>query len=434
MTKKSTLLILFSLYGLLAMAQSEELIYVKLDSWAKNEKFDKTQIVNPFYLVQNDTIETMDFENMREPKKMHIVKPDGFKSYAYGYLFFRGIPNAQNDGFVNLLMVDLAERVPKLFVDRNNNYNFTDDGPAINIPMPFNRKEAVTIELARTDDPKAAIAIKLSRMDFSNKYSYKNLLNEYYEIYYKNRKFAGIEYCFREQRLNAREGIVRLKDDSFRIALQDENSNGLYNEVEIDKVITANYPDTVFDSKDELRSMFISKTRADWQFEKNGKLFEIVQMDPAGHYLTLREIQDSLSANRLAVGKKAPNFTYIDWHGNTLKLKKLRKYNVYIYYTGPNAKNFSIDTAILRIIANEFNDCVKVIGFIDVNKSYELKIFGSYSNLNWTAAYKSKYVTQDLKIRGIPSSLWLGKRRKVKQYNLTPQQFLEELRRKNVGG
>jgi hypothetical protein len=429
MKTKYTLTTLLCIFTLMAFCQSEELIYVKLDQWAKDERFDKLQIVTPFFMVQNDTIETLDFENMRPSEKVAIRKPAGFNSYAYGFLFFRGIPNKPNDGYVNILMVDLSDRVPKLFVDRNNNYDFTDDGPAINIPMPFNRKESVTIELARSDNPKAAIAIRLSRMDFSTKYSYKNLLNEYYEIYYKNRKFAGIEYCFREQRLNTRQGLVVLPDDTFRLALQDENNNGYYNDPESDKILTANYVDTVFESKDELRSMVIPKDRQEWRFEKNGRVFEIVSMDAAGHSLTLREVKD-LNATRLPIGKKAPNIVYYDWHGTKHKLKKLRRSNVYIYYTGPNAKNFSADTATLRTISNEFGECVKVIGFIDVNKSYELKIFGGYSNLNWIAAYKNKYVTHQLAIKGIPSSLWLGKRRRVKQYNLTPQQFLEELRKK----
>jgi hypothetical protein len=428
MNSKLLLLLGLCFSGLYVVAQSEDLIYVKLDSWAKDERFDKLQIVTPFFVLQQDTIETLDMENMREPQKMPIVKPSGYNSYAYGFLFFRGIPNPQNEGYVNLLMVDLSELVPKLFIDRNNNYDFTDDGPAMNVPTPFNRKESVTIELKRTDNPHAGIALRLSRMDFSNKYSYKTLMNEYYEIYYKNRKFAGIEYCFREQRLNARQGIVRLADDSFRIALQDENNNGWYDEAGADKILTANYADTVFESKDPLRSMFISQNRNERIIEKNGKVFELITIDPAGQYITLHEIKDPLS-NRLPSGKKAPNITYIDWQGHTLKLRKLRRYQVYIYYTGPNAKNFSADTATLRTLATEFGNTIKVVGFIDVNKSYELKIFGGYSNLNWTAAYKNKYVTQDLKIRGIPSSLWLGKRRRVKQYNLTPQQLLQELRK-----
>lgn len=429
MNSKLLLLCLFCVSRLFVQAQSDELIYVKLDDWAKDERFDKLQIITPFFILENDTIETLDFENMRTPQKIRVIKPQGYQSYAYGFLFFRGIPNKQNDGYVNILMVNISDRVPQLFVDYNNNYDFTDDGAAINIPTPFNRKQSVTIELARADNPKASIAIRLSRMDFSNKYSYKTLMNEYYEIYYKDRKFAGIEYCFREQRLNARQGIVKLADDSFRIALLDENSNGWYNEQEADKILTANYVDTVFESKDVLRSMVIPKNRDEWRIEKNGKVFELISIDPAGQYLTLHEVKDSLNLNRLPIGKKAPNIVYIDWQGNKLKLRKLKRYNVFIYYTGPNAKNFSADTAALRTIATEFGNQVKVVGFIDVNKSYELKIFGGYSNLNWTAAYKNKYVAQELKIRGIPSSLWLGKRRRVKQYNLTPQQFLEELRR-----
>ncbi len=423
-------LCMFSAFA--AKAQTGKLLYIKLDEWAKNERFDKLQIITPFYLVQNDTIQTLDFENMRESKKIRITKPEGHAGYAYGYLFFNGIPNAENPGQVNILMVDIAERDPKLYIDRNNNYDFTDDGPAVHIPTPFHRKESVFIELARTDNPDAKIAIRLSRMDFSTKDSYKNLLNEYYEIYNNGRTFVGIEYCFREQRYQTRSGWVKMADDSFRIALQDENGNGLYNEAGTDKLITANYNDTIFESKDELRSMLLGATAEEKRFEKNGRLFEVIQIDAAGQYITLQEVSDSLQGARIPIGKKAPNCSFVDWEGKKYKLKHFKKQNVFIYYTGPAAKGFTQDTATLRLIAEEFKDCVKVVGFIDVNKSYELKIFGGYSNLNWIAAYKNKYVTRDLQIRGIPSGLWLGKRRKVKGYNITPQLLLEELRKKEL--
>jgi hypothetical protein len=409
-------------------AQTSDLIFVKLDQWAKHDQFEKLVATMPFFLISTDTIETMDFENLREAKKIRITKPEGFRTYAYGYIFFNGVPNPQNPGYVSVLMVNLADRNPQLFVDYNNNYNFTDDGESIKVPMPFNRKDTSTIVLSRSDNPNAQIAIQLSRMNFLNKYEYKKLLNEYYEIYYKNRTFAGIEYCFREQRFVSRSGIVRLADDSFRIALYDANSNGLYNDIDTDRIITANYPDTIFDTKDDLRGMTIPKKKEDLIIEKNGLQFEILQIDPAGQYMTLKALPVQ-NSGRLVPGKKAPSFTYVDWEGKKNKLKKLKKYNVYIYYSGPYAKNFAADTATLRIIADEFKDCVKVIGFIDMNKSYELRIFGTYSNLNWIAAFKDKYVTRQLQIRGVPSSLWLGKKRKVKQYNLTPQQMLEELRK-----
>jgi hypothetical protein len=145
MNSKYFLVCWFCITQLFAQAQSDELIYVKLDEWAKDERFDKLQIVTPFFILENDTIETLDFENMRTPQKVRITKPQGFNSYAYGFLFFRGIPNKQNEGYVTVLMVDLSDRVPKLFIDRNNNYDFTDDEPAINIPTPFNRKQSVTV-------------------------------------------------------------------------------------------------------------------------------------------------------------------------------------------------------------------------------------------------------------------------------------------------
>jgi hypothetical protein len=81
----------------------------------------------------------------------------------------------------------------------------------------------------------------------------------------------------------------------------------------------------------------------------------------------------------------------------------------------------------LRKIAHEYPKKISVIAMIDFDKSYELKVFGMYSNLNWIAAFKDRYVLRDLKLRGLPSSLLLAKKRRVKQYGLTPEELYQSL-------
>lgn len=425
--------ILLSCIALVATSQSNDLIYVKLDSWGKDQKFDKLQLITAFYYVQNDSIKSNDFENMREAQLWHIVKPKGYKNYAYGYLSFNSDLAQNTQGTVPLLMVNIAERDPKLFIDKNCNKDFTDDDAPLPLPYAFNTKDTLLVKLCRGDNPNACKAIQLSRMDYSNtKYAYKNLLNEYYEIYAQDRKFVGIDYCLREQHYTIKQGIIRTANDSFRIALFDGNNNGKYTDPETDRYITANLNDSSFEAMDEMRSSAFTKDAMQWIFEKNGDAFEIVHADEAGSYMTVKTTKAIDTLDRLPKGKKVPNFSYIDWQGKTGKLRKLRKYQVYIYYIGPYAKNFTADTAILRTIADKYQDKVRVIGFIDVNKSYELNIFGTYSYLNWTAAYKNKYTNQLLKLKGIPSSVWLGKRRKLKQYNITPAQLLEALQKENL--
>lgn len=426
-TLKKLLLFGWLLAGNCVIAQQSNLYFVKLNNWAKDEQFNKLQLVMPFYEVIADTIESNDFENMRTPQKIAIQKPNGYVSYAYGFLFFNGANDARNPGQVPALMVNYKDRNPQLFVDYNANYDFTDDGKAIQLPLVYNKTDSLVVTICRSEKPEACNAVKLERMNFANQYAYKNLLNEYYDLYYKNRKFIGIDYCFREQRYHVRDGIVKTSTDSFRLALIDANYNGIFNEVGIDKIATANLNDSIIESRDEMRSMVIPANRDEWVIEKNGIPYQLVQLDEAGMHVTLRELPEFTNQNRLPVGKKVPSFTCIDWKGTKHKLKKFRKKQVYIYYTGTYTKNFEQDTLMLRKLSADFQNQLQVIGFLDVNRSYELTVFGTYSNLNWIAAYKNKYITRDLKLRGIPSSMWLGKRRKLKAYNLTPAQLYELL-------
>jgi hypothetical protein len=418
------------LFILLACYQNEliaqqDLIYVKLTDWAKDDRFDKSELVLPLFITENDTIETNDFENLTESKQVSIIKPNGHRNYAYGYLYFRGIPNAFNPGYVNVLVCNYNSKEPLIYVDVNNNYNFTDDAPPRILPMVFNATDSVLIELGRADNPNAKLAFKLSRFNYGNKYTYKKLLAEHYQFYYPNRKLTGIDYCLREQRFVTRSGVVKYGNDSFRIAVFDANNNGLFNDTDTDKVITANMADSIFDSKDDLRCFTITNKKEDLYIEKDGEQFEILQIDPAGNYVVLKSLTEQLQMGRLPEGKKIPKFKYIDWQGNIHKIKKLRKYDVFIYFTGPNSKNFNKDTATLRLLAATYPDKLRVIGFIDVNKSYELKIFGMYANLNWIAAFKKKDINRMLKIRGVPASLWLGKKRRLRKYNLSPDEFLK---------
>ena len=58
--------------------------------------------------------------------------------------------------------------------------------------------------------------------------------------------------------------------------------------------------------------------------------------------------------------------------------------------------------------------------------AYELRMYDSQSKPNYLVALGSKEISKKLGIRGLPQSLWLGKRRKVKAYGIRPNKFLGE--------
>jgi hypothetical protein len=391
----------------------------------------ETKMQNPiaFFEVEGDTILSYDFENMKKPTVVRVKLPRAHQTYAYGFTYFNGVANMHSPGMMNLLLCDYKSNKPIMYVDRNNNSDFTDDGPGVEVPRAYNLKDTVDFTLSRVDNPNAFIGIRLSRIGFHNKVSYRDMLNEYYRTFYPNRKFIGIEYCLREQRQQLRWGMVYSPADTFKIALLDANSNGLYNEPGIDKVITANTIDSFFDASNELQAYTIAEKKDDLFFDKNGITYHILSIDAAGMHMNIR-IASDLKITGIEPGKKAPNIRFYDHNGKQFRLKKFKKKQVYIYLTSPGSKNFEQDTIELRQLMNKHGHMLQVVGFIDVVKSYELRIFGTYSNLNWIAAFKDKYIIRDLQLKGIPCSIWLERKRKVKQYNITPQQLLNELDKK----
>lgn len=403
------------------------LVHVALTDFVKDERFDK--MINPiaFYETKGDTILATDPEDIRPPQTILISRPEGFLNYAYGFVYFKGSPDKLNPGMMALLLVDYTEKQPRLFADHNGNYDFTDDGDALLLPGPWRFKDSAVLALRRSDRPDAGINILLTRINFMNKYAYRDMLEEYYETSAGMRKFIGIENCFREQRYVTRSGVFANEGDTFRMALCDINGNGLYHDKDTDRLIIAGMQDSVFDTRDELHAFTLSDKKPDQYVERNGIQYEILRIDPAGRYINLRKSESSQQFDKIPAGKKVPRFSFYDWDGKKYKINRFRKKEVFIYYTGLYNKNFKQDTLLLREISHRFGDRIQIIVFLDVKKSYELKIFGTYSNLNWIAAFKDKYAIQAIKLRGLPSGLWLGKKRKVKAYNITPQQLLEYL-------
>lgn len=424
MTRLVLFLGLMMFQAIRVLAQQE--MTVVLTEYARDDRFDRLNLNLALFDLKNDTILTWDFEGLRKAKSVAVIKPEGFNAYAYGYVFFAGNHQGDNPGFITVLIGNPYHTKPTLFADLNNNNNFTDDNYSIALPW---RGDTTEVEMCLSGT-KTCTKIKFTRHLMESKQVYKDLMNEFYQLTYPNRKFIGMDHCYRLQQYQVKCGIALAGGDSVRVALFDANNNGLYNEPDSDRFVLANLTDTVFYPFDDLYSSTISKKSGHCFIDKNGKQFEFVSAAPNGAHVTFKVLDQTNNSGQIKVGKKLPLFKYITWKGERKKIIKLRKYELYIYFGSPQAANFAADTAALRVLAHDYQKTLRVIGFIEVNKSYELSIFGQYSYLNWILAYKNKDLNRKLGIRGLPSSIYTKKRRRVIRYNLTPNELLQELNTK----
>jgi hypothetical protein len=418
-----SVLIIFSFLSYKSNSQtiSNDSIKIELNEYAKDERFHKFQITLALFMAQGDTIKSMDFENLRPEKNIIIKKPGGYNYYAYGYLFFTGSTNKDNPGYVTVLVCNPFHKHPHMFVDYNQNFDFTDDP---RFTLPYFDEDPIEFELANSSNNQARIKIQLTRNILFGKADFKNYMDEYYAYTYKGRKFVGIEYTYREQRFLARSGLVKLESDSFRIALYDANSNGKYNDADTDRVVFVNYNDTIFDATNPLSYMLISRKSSENYFEKNGNVFQLVFADVLGKSIIIKPSLTGTGLGRIKTGKKVPNIKLNFATGEKRKLRYFRRKEIYIYFAGPNTKNFDFDTMLLRQIAALDTNKLKVICVLYTRKSYDLSIFQDQAKPNYYVANGTRALSQKLGIRSLPQSLFLGKRRRVKQYGLKPNEFL----------
>jgi hypothetical protein len=308
-----------------------------------------------------------------------------------------------------------------MFIDYNQNFDFTDDP---RFTLPYFDEPPIEFELANSSDSLARIKVQLTRNKLFGKADFKKYMDEYYAYTYKGRIFAGIEYTYREQRFLARSGTMTMESDSFRIALYDANSNGFYNDADTDKVVFINYNDTIFDATNSLSYQVISSKSNENYFEKNGNVFQILFADKLGKKLIIKPTQTSNGLGRIKKGKKVPNVRLNFANGEKKKLRKFKRKELYIYFAGPNTKNFDSDTLILRQIAALDSNHLKVICVLYLKKSYDLSIYQDQAKPNYYLVNGTRELSKQLGIRSLPQSLYLGKRRRVKEYGLKPNEFM----------
>ncbi len=403
--------------------------HIPLTQYAKDERFDKFQITLALFSCKGDSIESLDYEGTRKSQVIIIKRPPGFKDYAYGYLFFNGTPNALNPGYVTALVCNPYHKNPKLYVDVNLNNDFTDDS---SYNLPYFDEKPLSFEIANSAYPEGKIKVELTRNKlFGQKYEFKKQLDEYYATAYAGKKFIGMEFTYREQKYIARVGQVKLERESFKIALLDANTNGIYNEPAIDKIVFVNSNDTILDATNPLNFVVFSKLGQPNYFEKNGRLYKVLEADKAGKFIRFKPSNDTVQFNRIAVGEKAPKAKFTLAKGEKLNLRKLRRKSVYLYFGSRSSKNFKSDTMMLRTIAALDTNNLKVIMVLYVNKSYELRIYNTDAKPNYYLAYGNKELSRKLGIGSVPQTLYLGKRRRVKQYGLKPEEFIRNYIKQN---
>ena len=401
---------------------------VLLNQFVQDEKGKKMQAIIAVYKYTGQPFEDpmlLGVESKKESGKFYAKLPDmtGVRDTSYAYVFFGGIDKRKELPGYSLMIIGNNQRLfnqnALIWIDKNHNLDLSDDGPPDTFTSTQTEKDIV---LKHPNIPFASYTVNISRFSFSYNSKYIGMLDDYYNENAGSKKFAGTLYSFKEQRINAIAGDYKFGNDSFRIGIKDVNCNGLYNDAGVDYILVGNYGQGILPDN----SIPILEKEGKTWFEKDGKRYNILKIDPIGAYILIQNDADAKVKNALVVGKKLKKFrfTTTDKEKKTISIKKYRKKPTYIYVWRFDQPGFSTDTAILRIIARDYGQRINLVTLNYGEKPKELKTFKRLNAINWNIGQSTKKINDQLFIEQFPYGLLTSKRLRIKQVKISPSDLL----------
>jgi hypothetical protein len=411
----------------LGITVSAQTIRIEARKNVMDDAFAKSQSILPVYKFDSMCIEPYAKfgVDMGKNQAWYTIKKlpnmTGCKDTGYTYIYFSGADNAINKGYLLTLIGNYvrSRRTMYFYIDRNNDFDFTNDGAPDSITIQQNDFQ---LELENTNVKGAIYAIKLSRFVYGENMPYKNLLTTHYKAHSGAKEFTNINYCFREQRYNAISADYKGEKDSFTIGIKDMNVNGVYNESCTDMLYIGTYKSQI--ASDELFSIIpvISNNAFEWGEKK----YRILTIESTGSYIEIKEDENAQLSNKLELGKKVPGFDYFNILSKKHSLKEYRKKEVFLFFWDKETLSDE-DRTYLSKINTEFSEEIKIITLNHGDEPKQVRITYYYDKIDWPVGYSNSEIGAKYFLEDVNRGFYVGKHRILKKDNIMPKAMYELL-------
>lgn len=247
--------------------------------------------------LQNDS-----FYYYGEPYK--IIYPDNFRysDTAITDIYFTGWSDPAISRSTSVLVGNFQSSRPVLYIDRNRNLDFSDDGS----PTIMDADSGSLIYLQNEQNPNALFPVRLFRKSLSedSKAGTEEMLKQMGPLARKN-KFVPINYWFADQRSNYRITHTIIDGMPVFIGIKDYNCNGLYNDLEKDVIMVGDHENNTISDRPQGGALNYSDSAV---IKINNKTYRVVEISETGDKLTI--VRTNLYFNEiLKSGDSLPSIT-----------------------------------------------------------------------------------------------------------------------------
>ncbi|MBL7812169.1 MAG: hypothetical protein JNL57_08095 [Bacteroidetes bacterium] len=415
-----------TIFAILPAWMQAQTLRIPLTERVEDAQYSKLIMVTQTFFLQGDSVSNpLDVSSAVKGEPVYwrnIVPPAYNKNMRMAYAWvYDGSVQDKFSGSHSLLVIEnpgWTAYPTRIWVDRNHNFNLTDDGN----PDTMTMSKPAIIHLA--GDNYNGFKLWLEHFPVDQFPMFANMNDRSVEAVQGNRFFLGSASCFRERRLNVLAGRWKSSSDSFLIAVKDENCNGNYGDHETDVVMITDYNKT----PDNLQGITLN-AKGKAYLEWNNAAYTVLGIDMEVAELILLRDTAAWLKNTLNTGEKIPRFKYCTATKPQKRksVRKLKGKTVYIYVWRDGAEEFAQDSAALhalgRLRKKDFTVLCLNYGasgryVYRYNKRYDIELLQGFS---------SNDINGLLKVKKIPSGILINRKQKVLFNGISPLQVSEYL-------
>ena len=401
---------------------------IKLDTRIKTQQYNKGFNIMPVYLTHSNMLEYYTDAWAGEPLEKFSVKlPDmtGCTDTAYSFIYFSGFQRSACPNY-DVIIIGNAQSylIPKFFIDYNHNLDYSDDGPPIT--FPYNGDE-ISFNLCNAADSTACLHYRLTRYYLQNQYELRRNLNDFFSSNAGTKQYVGLDNSYRIQVMNQWGTDVKMGADSFRIAVEDHNNNGRYNDPGVDHIQLAPYGTEPMSNDVNEGSVVQPKKAGDILLQHLNESYAISAISANGRTLNLRYNGRHVRAAEKLIKKRAPRFKYeLLTYRKYNKLKKFRGQEVYLFFY--NFKTADTTTfEQLKALYEASGERLKIIALNYGNDPMLVKEFVKTKYYMWSNGLATKKIASRYYIDQLPMGFYLNRRLRVEKIGVSPAEMLQIL-------
>ncbi len=337
--------------------------------------------------------------------------PEKEQSYQNGIVSLRFSGGRDSSRPILVLVADYKSESPRLYIDQNQNGDFSDDGKPV---LP--KEGAVNIDLKNHQKPGAIYRALLKRFPEQTEESRARWKSNASRKY-KGTQLSEPDFWFSLFHRNILSADVEFGELKFQLGLMDTNLNGIYND-ENDRLLTGDYgSDRIF--TDFNNGAYRIGDRSPFAIGSKG--FSVISISPDGTTLKIAPIGIDQVENRLKTGDPLPELMVESLEGDPENFSDLLEEDKYTFidFWGTWCKGCVEELPRIARISQQHSDKLKVIGLHCSTVSKErLRKFIQSKKLSWTQKIAPDEVVEKMQVTGFPYGVLLNPDGTVAAFNI----------------